>query len=127
MLKHKRNTDNTIEINGRNIYNSDVSVSSTPLEMEASRNYEANFELNSNPLSFQGEVTISKITDDKTYIFEQGIASDVWYITHNLDKYPSVTVVDTAGTQFYVEVKYIDKSNIVLYMNGATKGKAYLN
>lgn len=62
-----------------------------------------------------------------TYIHEQGIASDTWEIEHNLDKYPSVTLVDTAGTQFQGRVEYIDKNNCTVYMNGATKGKAYLN
>lgn len=62
-----------------------------------------------------------------TFTFEQAIASDTWVINHNLNKYPSVTIVDTAGTQFQGRVEYIDKNNCIVYMNGATKGKAYLN
>jgi hypothetical protein len=62
-----------------------------------------------------------------TYVHEQGEASDTWDITHNLNKYPSVTLVDTAGTQFQGRVEYIDVNNCTVYMNGATKGKAYLN
>lgn len=64
---------------------------------------------------------------DKTFVFEQGIASDTWEINHNLNKYPSVTLVDSANTQFVAQVVYTDKNNCVVYMNGATKGKAYLN
>lgn len=63
----------------------------------------------------------------KTFIFEQGIASDTWIINHNLGKYPSVTLVDTAGTQFQGRVEYIDENNCIVYMNGATKGKAFIN
>lgn len=64
---------------------------------------------------------------DKTYVHEQGIASDTWEIQHNLNKYPSVTLVDSANTQFEAQVIYNDENNCTVYMNGATKGKAYLN
>lgn len=67
------------------------------------------------------------VVTSKTYIHEQGTASDTWVIEHNLDKYPSVTLVDSAGTQFQGRVEYIDENNCIVYMNGATKGKAYLN
>lgn len=63
----------------------------------------------------------------KTFIFEQATASDTWEIEHNLGKYPSVTIVDTAGNTFFPAVQYIDENNIVVTMNGATSGKAYLN
>lgn len=66
-------------------------------------------------------------TSDKTYIHEQGIASDTWIINHNLDKYPSVTLVNSADIQFIAEVEYNDRNTCTVYINGATKGKAYLN
>lgn len=61
------------------------------------------------------------------YIHEQGIASSVWEIQHNLNKYPSVSVVDSAENEIVVEVKYIDKNNVKITMKGASKGRAYLN
>lgn len=64
---------------------------------------------------------------DKTFVFEQGIASDTWNITHNLNKYPSVTVVDSAGNEVIAEVVYTDTNNCVVTMTAAFKGKAYLN
>ena len=72
-------------------------------------------------------VANSIIITSKTYTHEQGEASDSWIIEHNLNKYPSVTLVDSAGTQFQGRVEYIDENNCIVYMNGATKGKAYLN
>lgn len=62
-----------------------------------------------------------------TFVFEQAIASDTWEICHNLEKHPSVTVVDSAGTVFFAAVQYVDNNNIIITMNGATTGKAYLN
>lgn len=64
---------------------------------------------------------------DKTFVFEQGSASDTWNITHNLDKYPSVTVVDSAGNEVIAEVTYTDTNKCVVKMTAAFKGKAYLN
>ena len=72
--------------------------------------------------------TLSKvIISDKTYTHEQGISSDTWVIEHNLGKHPSVTVVDTAGTVFTASVEYNSDNVCTVYINGATKGKAYLN
>lgn len=62
-----------------------------------------------------------------TYIHEQAVASSVWHINHNLNKHPSVSVVDSAGTQVACGVSYDDNNNITLSMNGAFKGFAYLN
>lgn len=62
-----------------------------------------------------------------TFIFEQSIASDTWVIVHNLNKYPSVTIVDSAGNVFTPAVQYDDENQITVTMNGATTGNAYLN
>ena len=61
------------------------------------------------------------------YIHEQATASDEWTIEHNLNKFPSVSVVDTANTIVSGLVTYIDENTVKLEFNGAFKGKAYLN
>ena len=63
----------------------------------------------------------------ETFEFEQGEASDSWEIEHNLNKYPNVVTVDSAGRQFQAEVTYDSLNKITISLNGATKGKAYLN
>lgn len=63
----------------------------------------------------------------KTYTYEQSAVSDEWTIEHNMGKYPSVTVVDSAGNEIIAEVQYIDKNNLVIYMASPFKGTAYLN
>jgi hypothetical protein len=62
-----------------------------------------------------------------TYIHDQGTPSTVWLIVHNLDKRPSVTVVDTAGTVVSGEISYISNNKIEINFNNAFSGKAYLN
>ena len=63
----------------------------------------------------------------QTYVHEQGIASEVWEIQHNLNKFPNVVLVDSAGTTFRAAVTYDSLDKCTVYMNGATTGKAFLN
>lgn len=65
--------------------------------------------------------------DDKSYIHIQSTAAEEWNISHNLDKYPAVTVVDSAGTTVMGECEYIDKNTVKLSFSAAFSGKAYLN
>lgn len=67
------------------------------------------------------------IKDDKHFLFVQSIASDIWEIKHDLNKYPSVTVVDSANSVVIGDVVYIDENNVRLTFSGAFSGKAYLN
>lgn len=63
----------------------------------------------------------------RTFVYEQAQASDVWEITHDLNKHPSVTVVDSAGTVVIGDIQYISNSRIIITFNGAFSGTAYLN
>mgnify|MGYP003666044911 FL=1 len=62
-----------------------------------------------------------------TFIFNQGVAATTWNVNHNLGKFPSVTVIDTANTVVNGEYEYIDNNNITLKFSAAFAGKAYLN
>ena len=64
---------------------------------------------------------------DASFIFSQNSNADVWEVEHNLDKYPSVTIVDSGDNIVYAEVQYVDSNNLTIRFNGATSGKAYLN
>jgi len=64
---------------------------------------------------------------DCTYTHEQSTTATKWTIAHNLNKYPNVTIVDTARTMVIAQIKYIDANNIELDFKAATAGFAYLN
>lgn len=64
---------------------------------------------------------------DKNFVYIQSSASNVWEITHNLNKYPSVTVVDSAGSVVVGEVLYNNTNKVTITFIGAFSGKAYLN
>lgn len=67
------------------------------------------------------------VTGDKNFVFNQAVPSTTWTITHNLNKFPSVSVVDTANTQVFTIADYIDTNTLTLTFSAAFAGKAYLN
>lgn len=62
-----------------------------------------------------------------TFSYEQMIPSTEWHVEHNLKGYPSVTVVDSAGSVVYGEVYYIDENNLKVIFNVSFSGQVYLN
>lgn len=64
---------------------------------------------------------------DKTYIHLQNTPASTWLITHNLNKRPSVAVVDSAEEIVYGEVEYVNDNQVTLTFAGAFSGKAYFN
>lgn len=64
---------------------------------------------------------------DKHFKFEQLQATDTWDINHNLNKFPSVTVVDSGGNQVVGHITYINNSSITITFAYPFSGIAYLN
>lgn len=64
---------------------------------------------------------------DKTFVFEQATPSNEWTAVHNLNKYPSITVIDSAGTVVEGDYEYIDVNTVKLYFSGEFAGKAFFN
>lgn len=62
-----------------------------------------------------------------TFVFNQGVPASTWNIQHNLGNFPSITVVDTAGTVVMGQYDYVDNNNITLTFAAGFAGKAYLN
>lgn len=64
---------------------------------------------------------------DSHFEFTQGEPATTWDITHNLDKFPSITVVDTANTTVIGSYEYITKNRVILSFSSQFAGKAFLN
>jgi len=62
-----------------------------------------------------------------TFIYPQETAAPIWTIAHNLDKYPSVTIIDEYNRQFEGHVEYRDNNTVIVTLSAPIKGKAYLN
>lgn len=50
-----------------------------------------------------------------------------WVIQHNLGRFPSITTVDSAGSEITGAVTYNNENKITVVFNSATSGNAYLN
>jgi hypothetical protein len=64
---------------------------------------------------------------DKHYTHSQSISSNTWNIQHNLNKFPSATMVLSTGQKGYGDITYIDKNNLTITFASAESGKAYIN
>ena len=64
---------------------------------------------------------------DKNYVHNQAVASATWNVQHDLDKFPSCTMVLSTGQQGYGDVTFIDENNLTITFAGAESGKAYIN
>ena len=63
----------------------------------------------------------------KTFVFEQGIASTEWVINHNLNKKPSIQLAYTTGESFEAHKEYISNNQVIIKLDSAATGYAYLN
>lgn len=61
------------------------------------------------------------------FIHNQIASSKEWDIEHTLEKFPSVSVVDSGGNLVIGDVEYISKSRLKILFNYEFSGKAYLN
>ena len=78
------------------------------------------------------EVMTQPIIGDITFTHNQTSTSATWVITHNLNRFPSVTVVDSADTIVQGCVLYNSNKRLTItFFEGgdalAFQGKAYLN
>lgn len=77
----------------------------------------------------QADKTLGKVegAGDKEYVFTQSVAEKEWEIVHDLDKYPSVTIVDSGGNEVVGDVTYLTKNKLTVSFTAPFSGKAYLN
>lgn len=73
------------------------------------------------------DIGISAGLSDKYFVYDQALASSQWIINHNLEKRPSVTVVDSANNVVIGEIDYTDQNTLTLNFNSSFTGTAYLN
>jgi hypothetical protein len=62
-----------------------------------------------------------------SFVFSQSSAASTWTISHNLNKFPSVTVVDSSGNVVVGYINYNNMNQITLTFTAPFSGKAYLN
>ncbi len=66
-------------------------------------------------------------TGDAHYVHAQNTPTNLWTVTHNLAKRPSVTVFDSAGTQVEGDVTHLDTSTLTIAFAFPFGGTVFLN
>lgn len=74
-----------------------------------------------------GGGTGGNTTADVSYTHSQITPQKTWQITHNLGKYPSVVVVDSAKTVVIGDISYVSTNSLIITFCSAFAGEAYLN
>lgn len=87
---------------------------------------EANFEFAS-PETTEVAFEVSPAVGDLHYVHYQDVPSKEWTVVHNLNKFPSTTIVTSAGDVVLADVYYKDKSTVIITFCAELAGKAYLN
>lgn len=67
------------------------------------------------------------IDGDAHYEHTQSVPSATWTVTHGLNKFPSVTVVTSAGDLILSDVDVVDQNTAVLTFAAPFSGVAYFN
>ena len=62
-----------------------------------------------------------------SHIHNQTVSSSTWNITHNLNKYPSVSIVDSSNEEVIGEVEHINANSLTVKFSAPFSGKAFLN
>lgn len=82
-----------------------------------------------NGVTLEGNKTSEELglDGDANFLFKQNEASAEWLIVHNLNKYPAVSIIDSAGEEVVGNITYDSKNQVTIKFNGAFKGTATLN
>jgi len=78
-------------------------------------------------ITYNRNITQEDVTGDKNYVHLQGPPSNTWSFTHNLDKKPSVTIIDSSGNMVVGSLTYVDLNNITLQFASPISGEAICN
>ena len=62
-----------------------------------------------------------------TFTHNQLSPEKEWNVVHNLNRFPSVNIVDSGGSVVLGDVQYIDENQIKIVFTTSFSGKAYLN
>lgn len=75
-------------------------------------------------MSAADKVKLDSIRDAYTHV--QSVAASIWEVEHGLDKNPSVTVIDSAGTLLIGDVDYVNLNKLIITFGVPFTGKAYI-
>lgn len=70
---------------------------------------------------------VSEILKPQCYVHTQSVPADRWTVVHNLNRIPSVVVVDDTGTVVVGDVTHVDMNTLIIDFTVKFSGKACIN
>jgi hypothetical protein len=67
------------------------------------------------------------VDEDDSFTYYQNEPSSEWIIVHNMDEFPSVTVVNSVGEEVVPDIVYVDNNTLKVISAQPFSGTAYLN
>jgi hypothetical protein len=109
------------------------SISTTDID-----NWDSSYDNTITSVTITGDVTktinlnqqdggVVSVSFKDTYVHTQGAPSSSWAVNHDMNKYPSVTVVDSSDNVVEGEVEYNSLNTLTINFSGGFSGKAYIN
>jgi hypothetical protein len=77
-------------------------------------------------VAIQGPTGVSSVNDSH-YVHTQIAAATTWNIVHNMNKRPSVMIVDSGDNVVIGEIQYLNANALEVSFSAPFGGKAYLN
>lgn len=69
----------------------------------------------------------ANIATDAHFEFVQATPSASWVVAHNLNKLPSVVLLDGTGGEVFADIVHVDSNNLTVNFGTPQTGKAILN
>lgn len=75
----------------------------------------------------QLQTTVETMETDKHRVINMDVASTVWEVEHDMNKVPSVTVIDSVGREIVGDIQYVDMNHLIITFESSFSGKVILN
>jgi hypothetical protein len=69
----------------------------------------------------------TNLTSDKNFVWTQSVLESTWQVTHNLNKYCSVEVVNDTNDIIYPNIEYTSPNTVTITFSTPQKGQAFFN
>lgn len=79
---------------------------------------------------YLGKIQLEELADniaDKNYVHTQSVPSLTWSVTHNLNKYPSVTIYNSSNEEIEGMIIHTHINQTVIIFNAEFSGHAVFN
>lgn len=83
--------------------------------------------LDDNKKYFLSLVDVGIGIGDSNFVYVQSTQAQTWVITHGLNKYASVTLVDYSNNVIYADVEYNSTNQVTINFSTPVRGLAYIN